>query len=415
VAAGVNEEIGVRLVTGDERKTILDNRKSFAASYLRLLLIDGDSGRTRGFLFRLPTTGSDRDKFLRLRDAPDSPLVTLACARTLPQGAEVKLVWGKGIAATTGVATSGTQAIAFTVRPAFRASFTCDRVNKDAQCIPILPLSLSFTAPIAKGEAQKIRLVDEAGKAYPAKLPKDAGEGIESVTFGPGLPEKTQFRIEIPANLKDDAGRVLVNARSFPVARAHRREPAAREVRRRLRHPGARPARRREADASGHVAQRGADAAGRVATVRDTPIPGQVVKVKRGEEMQIVAWLRRLAAPTRSSANTTTRTTAGSSSATASRRRCSATTTPRRASRCRSPAARKRSKVVGIPLPQAGFYVVELASPKLGAALLGNRSPFYVRAATLVTNLGVHFKLGRESSLVWVTQLNDASPVRTPT
>ena len=166
VAAGVNEEIGVRLVTGEERKTILDNRKSFAASYLRMLLIDGDTGRTRGFLFRLPTTGSDRDKFLRLRDAPDSPLVTLACARTLPQGAEAKLVWGKGIAATTGVATTTTQALAFSVRPAFRASFTCERVNKDAQCIPILPLTLSFTAPIAKADAQNIRLVDDAGKAF---------------------------------------------------------------------------------------------------------------------------------------------------------------------------------------------------------------------------------------------------------
>ena len=125
-----------------------------------MLFVDGGEGRTRGFLFRLPTTGSDHDKFLRLRDAPDSPLVTLACARTLPQGADVKLVWGKGIAATTGVATSAAQALAFKVRPAFRASFTCERVNKDAQCIPILPLSLSFTAPIAKGR----RAEDPAGR-----------------------------------------------------------------------------------------------------------------------------------------------------------------------------------------------------------------------------------------------------------
>ena len=55
--------------------------------------------------------------------------------------------------------------------------------------------------------------------------------------------------------------------------------------------------------------------------------------------------------------------------------------------------------------------MVELASPKLGAALLGEPKPFYVRAAVMVTNLSVHFKLGRESSLVWVTQLNDATPV----
>ena len=138
-----------------------------------MLFLDANEGRTRGMLFRLPVTGSDRDKFLRLRDAPDSPLVTLACARTLPAGAEVKLVWGKGIAATTGVVTSNAQTLAFKVRPAFRASFTCERVNKDAQCIPILPLTLSFTAPIAKADAQKIRLVDARGQ----DVSRQAAEG----------------------------------------------------------------------------------------------------------------------------------------------------------------------------------------------------------------------------------------------
>ncbi|MET0440455.1 MAG: MG2 domain-containing protein, partial [Casimicrobiaceae bacterium] len=411
VAAGVNEEIGVRLVTGDERKTILDNRKSFAASYLRMLLIDGDSGRTRGFLFRLPATGSDRDKFLRLRDAPDSPLVTLACARTLPQGAEAKLVWGKGIAATTGVATTSTQALTFTVRPAFRASFTCERVNKDAQCIPILPLTLSFTAPVAKADAQKIRLVDEAGKAYPAKLPKDTGEGIESVTFGPGLREKTQFRIEIPANLKDDAARALVNARSFPLrVRTDENPPLAKfaadfGILERVLPDGEKPML--------PVTVRNVEPTlpARVATVRDAPIPGQVVKVKRGDEMLVVTWLRRLAR-----ANKIDREFDDKNDRWIVKRNGFASsvftnndTTTRIA--VPKPGGAKAFEVVGIPLPQAGFYVVELASPKLGAALLGTPAPFYVRAATLVTNLGVHFKLGRESSLVWVTQLSDASPV----
>src|SRR5712691_10507046 len=40
IAAGATENIGVRLVTGEERKTILDNRKSFAASYLRFIFLD---------------------------------------------------------------------------------------------------------------------------------------------------------------------------------------------------------------------------------------------------------------------------------------------------------------------------------------------------------------------------------------
>src|SRR5438874_2141158 len=217
LAAGVNEKIGVRLVTGEERKTILDNRRSFAASYLRFIFLDGDSARSRRFAFRLPTTGSDEEKFLRLRDAPESPLVTIACARTLPPNAEVKLVWGKGITSASGVPTSAEQALAYRVRPSFRASFSCERVNKDAQCIPILPLRLSFTAPVSQREASRIRLVDSMGKLYKAKPAKDDEEGITSVTFGPGLPESESFRLELPPGLKDDAGRMLANAASFPL------------------------------------------------------------------------------------------------------------------------------------------------------------------------------------------------------
>jgi uncharacterized protein YfaS (alpha-2-macroglobulin family) len=411
VAAGVNEEIGVRLVTGEERKTILDNRKSFAASYLRLLMIDGDTGRTRGFLFRLPQTGSDRDQFLRLRDGPDSPLVTLACARTLPAGAEVKLVWGKGIAATTGVARTGTQTLAFNVRPAFRASFSCERVNKDAQCIPILPLTVSVTAPIARADAEKIRLVDDAGKSYPAKLPKATGEGIETVTFGPGLPEKTQLRIELPANLRDDAGRALANARSFPLrVRTDENPPLAKfaadfGILERVLPGGEKPML--------PVTVRNVEPSlpGRVAHVRDTPIPGQVVEVRRGEEMQVVAWLRRLAVANRIDReydDKNDRWIVKRNGFASSMFRRNDTTTRIAVPK---PGGAKAFEVVGIPLPQAGFYVVELASPKLGAALLGEKKPFYVRAATLVTNLGVHFKLGRESSLVWVTKLDDATPV----
>jgi uncharacterized protein YfaS (alpha-2-macroglobulin family) len=36
----------------------------------------------------------------------------------------------------------------------------------------------------------------------------------------------------------------------------------------------------------------------------------------------------------------------------------------------------------------------------------------YVSSAALVTNLSVHFKWGRENSLVWVTTLNTGDPVK---
>ena len=70
--------------------------------------------------------------------------------------------------------------------------------------------------------------------------------------------------------------------------------------------------------------------------------------------------------------------------------------------------------MVGIPLPP-GFHVVEIASPRLGLSLLDERHgaprTMYVRTSALVTNLGVHFKLGRENALAWVTTLDKGQPV----
>ena len=63
-------------------------------------------------------------------------------------------------------------------------------------------------------------------------------------------------------------------------------------------------------------------------------------------------------------------------------------------------------QVVGIPFDSPGLYLVELASPRLGAALLDKDEPMYVPAAALVTNLSVHFKWARENALVWVTTLD---------
>ncbi|MCC7113272.1 MAG: alpha-2-macroglobulin [Burkholderiales bacterium] len=419
VAAGVNEEIGVRLVTGEERRTILDSRRSFASSWLRAVLVDGESGRARHFLFRLPASGSDAERFARLRDAPDSPIVTLACARALPAGAEAKLVWGRGIEATTGVATSAAQTLAFRVRPAFRASFSCERVNKDAQCLPVLPMTLSFTAPVAKGDAARIRLVDAAGKAWPATLPRAEAGTVDRVSFGPGLPERQRFRIELPDGLRDDAGRALVNARSFPLAvRTDESPPLAKfaadfGILERVLPDKSRPMlpvtlRNVEAALAGGTASvRPPKAAAKAGA----PVPGQVMRVAPGDDRQIVAWFRRLA-----HANRIEREYDSKDDRWMVKRNGyaesifnTADTVTRIA--VPKPGGGKAFEVVGIPLAAPGFYVVELASPKLGAALIGEAKPWHARAAALVTNLSVHVKLGRESSLVWVTRLSDASVV----
>src|SRR6185295_8455019 len=77
----------------------------------------------------------------------------------------------------------------------------------------------------------------------------------------------------------------------------------------------------------------------------------------------------------------------------------------------RKPEGARPAEVVGIPLGAPGLYVVELESHRLGTALLGRDAMRYVSAAALVTNVSVHFKWGRESSLVWVTRLDNAQPI----
>ena len=127
--------------------------------------------------------------------------------------------------------------------------------------------------------------------------------------------------------------------------------------------------------------------------------------MKRGDDMQIVAWLRRLAAANRIEREYDDK----KDQWIVKRNGYAASIFKPGDAKTRisvpKPGGAKAFEVVGIPLKDAGFYVVELASPKLGAALLGEPKPFHVRAAVMVTNLSVHFKLGRESSLVWVTQL----------
>src|SRR5207342_2343871 len=89
-----------------------------------------------------------------------------------------------------------------------------------------------------------------------------------------------------------------------------------------------------------------------------------------------------------------------------------------RSIRVPKPNGARAFEVVGIPLKGPGFYVVELASPRLGEALLTGANPndkgkpvYHVSTAALVTNLAVHFKQGRESSLVWVSALDSGEPV----
>ena len=74
------------------------------------------------------------------------------CPRPLPPDAAVRLVWGKGIAAAGNpqVRTTVEQRYGYRVRKAFSAEFSCERERANAACLPVRPMVLRFSAPVAR-------------------------------------------------------------------------------------------------------------------------------------------------------------------------------------------------------------------------------------------------------------------------
>ncbi len=218
--------------------------------------------------------------------------------------------------------------------------------------------------------------------------------------------------------MKDDAGRPLANAASFPLKVGTDENPplvkfaADFGILERVVPGNGTPllpltVRNVEPTLAGTVATNAKTGAGTAGA-----IPGKVARAGPGEDMKIIDWLRRIEIGDKIENEYDQQAKRWILIKHGHAEPIFKPTDAQQAIAVPKPNGAKAFEVVGIPLQGPGFYVVELASPKLGAALLGETKPFYVRAATLVTNLSVHFKLGRESSLVWVTRLSDGKPAK---
>ena len=401
---GLGERVPVRLISGADRQAIIE------ASYLQ-------------------------------NEAKKDPLsvVTLSCNRRLPASASIQLVYGRGIVsaanARADVKTTTEQRLDFTVREPFSANFTCERENARSGCVPILPLTLNFNSPVASSFLKSIRLT-EGTKTYPATLVDESGtsmtdaqspEYATAVQFSGVLPENTEFMIELPQALKDDSNRPLSNLTSFPFKVTTGAMPALAKfaaspfgVIERLAEPkgvGVLPLTVRNVEAG--------------LNIKELPVTqkrGNVTDLRLNSDADIIAWYRKTLTYNsgwvdRKRAQQDAKSPLPPSLSSdregiVETRSISLLSQVASTTQLELPtqtASDKRPlEVIGVPLTP-GFHVVEIASQQLGQRLLderyGEARTMYVRTAALVTNLGVHFKLGRENSIAWVTTLDQGTPV----
>jgi uncharacterized protein YfaS (alpha-2-macroglobulin family) len=336
------------------------------------------------------------------RQALYAGVTALKCRRALPPGRDMALVWPQGIASASGRLAGSDQRFDYSVRKPFAARFECSRTNPQAGCSPVQPAYVRFTAPVPMSQAAAIRLTLPDGKQIAPTFDDDDKKKatVSDVTFKAPLPYETAAKLTLPAGLKDESGRALSNAERFPLDVRFDAAPPLVKF------------------AAGFGILEAAQGGVLPVTVRNVepalqgkslPIGGRTLKVG-DSDAAVAEWLRtvddaddenveevkRGDEVIRRINHTGDRSILGNQGA---------------GMAIGLPGKGRDFEVVGIPLGKPGFYVVELASPALGRALLGRNAPRYVATAALVTNMAVHFKWGRERSLAWVTSLDTGRPV----
>ncbi len=393
VAEGVAEKIPALLVSGEDKVRVLAASRGFFQDYLQVL-----APHHSQYLIDMRAGGETAQ---RAAGKADTPVLVARCGRRLPANKAVSLIWEAGIASTSGVASSGEQKLAFRTRPDFSARLHCEKLNPRRPCLPVLPMRLEFSAPVALKAVAGI-VLSSSKQVWCGQISEDDRKSgyTESVTFAGPFPEGADFVLGLPARLHDQDGRGLINARSFPLKLKTDLAPPLAKF----------------ASEFGIYELHAQPALPLTVRYVDSLSLGHsqfsAEQLTTQNPVEIIEWMRRIRAMAEDVRGERDEDKGyapithfgAEESIFEARHKITTYVLPK-------PLPDQETEVMAIPLIGAGFHIVEVASPRLGAALMDKAKPYHVRATALVTNLAVHFKQGAESSLVWVTSLDSGQPV----
>lgn len=371
----IPDKVRVRIVEGKDREAVI--RAAIKNDW-----------RWRSYAGLLEPRGSEPARgFSEIREF-DS-FIVLAGSRRFPENSKVVLHWPQGILSKSGLAVEEPQSYTFNVIAPFEAKFMCERTSPERACNPVLNLQVGFSGQVSLEDLKGAKLVSSDGKTW---VPKELTEGkesqVQSLTFDPPFPESTAFKLILPADLKDELGRPLTNQAKFPL------DVSTDEYSPLIKFAAPFGIVELEGGAALPVSLRNVE---KQLPARQVSIEGKALRLSsQANALEVISWYRKVSSK---EYNTDLRNTSllgkeiGISF------------------EIQKPQSEKEFELIGIPLNKPGFHVIEMSSPRLGQALTG-AAPMFVAASALVTDLGVHFKKGRESSLVWVTRLSSAKPVK---
>ncbi|NUN05226.1 MAG: hypothetical protein HUU57_05645 [Bdellovibrio sp.] len=318
------------------------------------------------------------------REAFQKELIVIKAQRPFPAGAKVTMVWSTKVLSAKGLASPANENFEFTVVRPFAAELGCQREGPNKPCVPLMDMYLSFNAEISATDAKKIFLeTADKKKIYAKDLEeKSDKDTLGSLYFkGPFAPNAT-FQVIIPKGLKDSDGRALSNENKFPLGVKTGENPVLLKF-----------------AANFGIVEAGPEAAVAV-TMR---------RVEKSLQTQFFGWTGQLTAANfkqiLESLNEVNVNSYGSE-----RSKVFAKLN-RKQIKIEKPGKATDTEVVGIPLKEKGFYILEMESPLLGQGLLDKKAPYYVRTAALVTDMALHIKYTDKEAWVWATELKSAKVI----
>ena len=342
---------------------------------------------------RVPITlidGKDRAKLLATvpNQKVHDQTIFFKCARRLPAGSQINLVWGEGVSSLDGkVRTDSENKTRFDVRKPFGISVECDRLTPAGGCLPFRPLIVRFSSPVDLDVAKRVILKTPTTQKKPEILSKD--DPVDFIKFSEPFDEEATLTLVLPNNFKDASGRALDKTQTLPITITTDTVPPL-------------------AKFSGNFGILESKQGGVL------PLTIRKIETPKGEQPEATVSYVRFDGNT---SDTTIMQMLSQRDQLNTQYAEEGKPDPRSISMLDDktgrvdmnlprPSSFKALEVIGIPLEKPGFYLVEVKSQKLGQSLLQKADPMYVRSLALVTNMAVHFKHSQQNGVVWVTALD---------